>query len=64
MFVDNTVDFSPSYIEIKKLVRQLEVDFNERNYKECLEKATELCLYAREMKTNLHLMLESKTKGD
>ena len=64
MFVDNTVDFSPSYIEIKKLVRQLEVDFNERNYKKCLEKATELCVYTRDMKTNLHLMLESKTKGD
>jgi len=49
-------DYSQNLIEVKRLATELEIDFNHHRYAVCLEKATELCIKAREMKAILHAM--------
>jgi hypothetical protein len=60
MHIDTTPDFADNYIQMKKLIREIEVDFNESNYSDCIEKATMLSICARTLKTDLHLMLDNK----
>ena len=63
MHIDTSIDFAANYIQVKKLMRELEVDFNEKNYTGCLEKATMLTTYSRDLKTDLCYMLENKNRG-
>jgi hypothetical protein len=53
-------DYSQNLIEIRNLASKLEIDFNHYRYAECLEKATELCIKAREMKAILHSMTKPR----
>jgi hypothetical protein len=54
---DEAVDYSQNLIKIKKLAIEIEQCVNGKQTLEALERATELCIEARDMKTRMYILL-------
>lgn len=60
MKIDKHHDHAENMINIRRLAVLVEQLYNGKDYKGCLEAATELCVEARTMKNRLHHTISAK----